>query len=301
MKQLELSSMRIFAVVAECGSMSAAADRCSLTVAAVSKRIRDLESSFGNQLFLRHARGMALTAAGHALLQHARDIMGTVEKMRSEQRQLARGITGVVRIASMSSAVTQFLPADIRRFTEQHPNVAIDLTEATTPEVVEAVVEGRADVGIFLAPIDHDLLATYEYHRDALGVAVPLEHALARRTHVSFSELLESEFIALAPRSTIVQRMLSESDGALKIRLHVRTSEAMCRMVGAGLGIGICPLGAARSNRHVADIHVLELDEPWAVRQLLIGVRPDEDAVSGAARVFLAHCRAAASLDLDDD
>jgi DNA-binding transcriptional LysR family regulator len=291
MKQLELSSMRIFSTVAECGSVSAAAEKCHLTVAAVSKRIRDLEASTGNQLFLRHARGMMLTAAGHALLQHARAIILSVEKMRSEQQQLARGITGVVRIASMSSAVAHFLPADIRLFADKHPNVAIDLVEATTPEIVKAVVEGRVDVGIFLAPLNHSLLATYDYYRDSLGVVVPAAHALAQRTRVSFSELIEFDFIALSYHSTIVQRMLSESNGTLKIRFHVQTSEAMCRMVGVGLGIGICPLRAARSNQQVSDIRMLKLKDPWAARQLLLGVRPDEESLSGAARAFVDHCR----------
>ncbi|WP_076999609.1 LysR substrate-binding domain-containing protein [Variovorax sp. KK3] len=293
--------MRIFVGVAEGGSMSAAAEKCHLTVAAVSKRVRDLELSTGNHLFQRHARGMTLTAAGRSMLQHAREIIFAVDKMQSEQRQLAQGVAGVVRIASMGSAIAHFLPSDLKEFFNLHPGVAIELSDATSADVVEAVLEGRADVGIFLASANHALLKIYDYYRDALALVVPITHPLAGRGHVHFADLLEHEFIALARRSTIVQTMIAASEGALRIRLHVHTSDALCRMVGAGLGIGICPLKAARSNRRVVPIDVLALDEPWAVRQLLIGVRPDEDGLSGAARVFLAHCRAAASVALADE
>lgn len=295
MKQLEFTSLKLFAAVAECGSLSAAAERSHLTIAAVSKRIRDLEQTTGNQLFLRKARGMALTVAGHALLQHAREIMFSVERMQGEQRQLARGVVGTVRIAATGTAVAQFLPEDLKAFADQHPNVAIDLSETTTQDVVAAVTEGRVDLGIFFGPAGRPELATYEYHRDSLCLVVPRGHALARRARVRFAETLAYEFIGLARGSSIVQRLMAESGGLLKTRIHVQSTDAMCRMVGAGLGIGICPREGARSYRRAADIKTVELDEPWAQRQLVIGVRSGEDGLSGAARLFLAHCRESAA------
>lgn len=300
MKQLEFTTLRLFAAVAQTGSLSAAADSCHLTIAAVSKRIRDLEQSSGNQLFLRHARGMALTPAGHALLQHAREIMFSVDRMQGELRQMARGVVGVVRVAATGSAVSQFLPEDLKSFADQHPNVAIDLTETTTKDVGAAVMDGRVDLGIFFGPSEAPDLAVFDYHRDSLCLVVPRGHALARRTRVRFAEALEYDFIALARGSSIVQRMVAESGGRLKTRIHVQASDAMCRMVAAGLGVGVCPRETARNHSRKADIRALELDEPWAQRQLVIGVRSGEQGLSAAARLFLEHCRDAASRAADN-
>ncbi|MGK6309769.1 LysR substrate-binding domain-containing protein [Variovorax sp. DT-64] len=294
MKQLEFTTLKLFAAVAESGSLSSAADKCHLTVAAVSKRIRDLEQSSGSQLFFRHARGMALTAAGHALLQHAREIIFSVDRMQVELRHLARGVVGTVRVAATGSAVAQFLPEDLKLFADRHPNVGIDLTEATTQDVVGAVIEGRVDIGIFFGPVENPELATYDYRRDRLCLVVPRSHALARHAHVRFADALEYDFIALGRRSSIVQMLMTESAAQLKTRIHVQSSDALCRMVGAGLGIGVCPREAARNYRRATDIKVVELDEPWAQRQLLLGVRSSEEGLAGAARLFLAHCRDAA-------
>lgn len=295
MKQLEFTTLKLFAAVAESGSMSAAADKSHLTVAAVSKRIRDLEASTGSPLFRRHARGMLLTAAGHALLQHAREIIFGVDRMLLELRLIARGMVGTVRIAATGSAVAQFLPEDLKAFADLHPNIAIDLSEATTQNVEAAVVEGRVDIGIFFGPVRNAELATYDYHRDSLCLVVPRDHALARRKRVRFADTLECDYIALGRTSSIVQRLMAESGGRLRTRIHVQSSDAMCRMVGAGLGVGVCPHEAARSYRRADDIQPVELDEPWAQRQLLLGVRSGEEGLSGAARLFLAHCRASAA------
>ncbi|GAA5231623.1 LysR family transcriptional regulator [Verticiella sediminum] len=299
MKQLEFTTLKLFAAVAESGSISAAADKCNLTVAAVSKRIRDLEQSSHNQLFLRHARGMTLTAAGHTLLQHAREIIFSVDRMQVELRQLAQGRVGTVRVAAAGSAVAQFLPEDLKLFADRHPNVGIDLTESTSQHVVDAVLEGRVDIGIFFGPADNPELTTYEYRSDHLCLVVPRGHALARRTHVRFADTLEYEFIVLGRSSSIVHLLMIESAGRLRTRIHVQSSDALCRMVGAGLGVGVCPREAARNYRRAGDIKVIELDEPWARRQLLLGVRASasEEGLAGPARLFLAHCREAARGD----
>ncbi|WP_159590544.1 LysR substrate-binding domain-containing protein [Hydrogenophaga sp. BPS33] len=298
MKQLEFTTLKLFAAVAESGSVSAAAEKSHLTIAAVSKRIRDLEQSVGSQLFLRHARGMTLTLAGQALLKYAREIVFTVDRMEGELRQIAKGLVGTVRVAAAGSAIAHFLPEDLKQFADRHPNVAIDLSEeSTSDEVLAALVEGRVDIGILFGPLDNPALTAYEYHRDSLCLVVPRGHALARFPKVRFADALVYDFIAPARRSSVMQMLLAHSGGALKTRIHVRSNDAICRMVGAGMGVGICPTESARGYRRPHEIRFLELDEPWAQRQLVIAVRAPEQGLSGAAQLFLAHCRDMAQQD----
>src|SRR5690606_37010118 len=147
----------------------------------------------------------------------------------------------------------------------------------------DAVLEGRVDVGIFFGPAANPELATYEYRSDHLCLVVPRGHTMARRTHVRFSDTLEYEFIALGRSSSIVHLLMIESAGRLKTRIRVRSGDALCRMGGAGLGAGVCPREAARNYRRDGDIKVIALDEPWARRQFLLGVRSSDEELAGPA------------------
>lgn len=210
MKQLEFSTLRLFVAVAEAGSLSAAAEQCNIVIGAVSKRIRDLEQSTGSQFFYRHPRGMTLTPAGNALLQHAREIIFGVERMQSDLCQFTQGIKGHVRVAATSSVVTQFLPEALKAFGDKHPNIVIDLTEWTSEEAASAVVDGRVDMGFFISPNLVDDLVTFPFHADRLCVVVPLGHPLATYERVRFADTLKYDFIGWAAQSSISQRLMAE-------------------------------------------------------------------------------------------
>ena len=290
MKQLEFTTLKLFAAVAEAGSLSGAAEKSNIAVAAVSKRISDLESSVGSQFFYRHARGMTLTPAGRALLQHAREILFGVDRMHTELSQYALGLKGLVRVAATGSAVTQFLPRELKRFADLHPNIAIDLSEWTSQQTVDAVLEGRVDMGIFIGPNDNEGITAYPYRTDRLCLVVPRGHPLGRRASVAFGEAVEHDFIGLSPSSSIAQHLMAASGGRLKVRINVRGCDAMCRMVAEGLGIGVSPQLIVKEYVSSAAIELVALEDEWAERQFVIGVRCDEEGLSGAARLFLAHC-----------
>ena len=294
MKQLEFTTLRLFVAVAEQGSLSAVADRSGIAVAAISKRISDLELASGTTFFVRHVRGMSLTPAGRALLQHAREILYGVDRMQSDLRHFALGIKGHVRIAAMNSAVVQFLPSELKAFCDLHPNVSIELSEWTSQAIVEALLEGRVDVGIFVGAIPAAEITTHPYHQDRLCLVTPADHPLAARRSLRFEETLGHDYIGLSPRSSIAQRMMAESGGRLRLRMNVLGSDAMCRMIAAGLGIGIAPLLMVEHLAASMPIAIVELDEAWAQRQLLIGLRGSGQDLAGAARSFVDHCRQAA-------
>src|SRR5690348_3707361 len=140
MKQLEFTTLKIFLAVADACSLSGAAEQCNIAIAAVSKRISDLEGSTGRQFFYRHARGMTLTPAGQALLQQAREIIFSVERMQGDLSQYTKGVKGHVRVAATSSAISEFLPTELKRFGDEHANIAVEITEWTSQQVIESVL-----------------------------------------------------------------------------------------------------------------------------------------------------------------
>ncbi|WP_077033950.1 LysR substrate-binding domain-containing protein [Pelomonas sp. KK5] len=289
--RLDLVSLHLFNLVARTGSISKGAELAPLAVGAASKRISELEAAVGATLLERHSRGVTLTAAGEALQRHAQRILADVDQLEADLSDHAKGLVGVVRLWANTSAVTQFLPQDIARFVAANPEIRIELEEADSNEIASAVLDGRADFGILADRTPVPGLQTMNYRQDRLVLVVPQGHALARRRQVRFEEAVEFDFVSLAKNTSLARRLQAETDALgrrLKMRIQVRSFDAMCLMVAAGLGVAVLPSDAIRP--HLRSMHLKEialLDE-WAKRRLLIALR-DAAAVPRHVRLLIDH------------
>jgi DNA-binding transcriptional LysR family regulator len=295
LQRLDLVSLSLFTRVVRAGSISKGAELNHLAVGAASKRISDLEAAIGAELFARHSRGVTLTLAGQALFEHAQRILSDVDHLAAALSDHAAGILGVVRLGANTSAITQFLPREIAAFTVANPGIRIELEEQNSREVVMAVLDGRADVGIFADRTPELGLHVMKYRRDRLVLVVPRFHALARRRSVRFDEALEYDFVCLSEGTSLARRLQSETDSLgcrLKLRIRVRSFDAMCQMVAAGLGVAVLPEAAIRPHLRSMGLRQIGLQAPWAERELLLGVR-DLDALPKPARLLVQHLTAA--------
>lgn len=289
--RIDLVSLSLFNLVARTGSISQGAELAMLAVGAASKRITDLEAAFGVALLERHSRGVKLTNAGVALHQHVQRIFTDVDRMSADLSDHAKGLIGVVRLWANTSAITQFLPRDLATFTSQQPEIRIELTEADSHEVVLAILDGRADVGIFADRTPELGLHTTLYRRDRLVLVVPKNHPLAKRKKVAFAQAVEYDFVSLTQSTSLAKRLELESghiSKPLRIRIHVRSFDAMCQMVAAGLGIAVLPQVAAEPLVRALDLKKIDLSDAWIDRALLLGVR-DLGALARPVRSLLDH------------
>jgi DNA-binding transcriptional LysR family regulator len=147
--RLDLVALSLFNLVVRSGSISQGAALANLAVGAASKRISDLELAVGSALLERHSRGVTLTVAGQALYRHTQRILNDVDQLAADLSDYASGMIGLVRLWANTSAITQFLPADIATFVVANPGIRIELEEQNSREVVLALLDGRADLGIF--------------------------------------------------------------------------------------------------------------------------------------------------------
>ena len=293
--RLDLFSLSLFSLVARSGSISKGAELALLAVGAASKRITDLEAAVGTPLLERHSRGVTLTVAGQALQRHAQRILGDVDQLAAELSDYASGLVGVVRLWANTSAVTQFLPLDISAFVDANPGIRIELEEEDSSEVVLAVLDGRADLGIFADRTPAFGLQVMNYREDRLVLVVPKAHALARRRSVRFEEAVEYDFVCLSKGTSLAKRLQSETDALgrrLKIRIQVRSFDAMCQMVAAGMGVAVLPSEAIQPHVRSMNLRQIALEDAWASRRLLIGLR-DANAVSRHVRTLIDHLCAA--------
>lgn len=290
----DLTDLRLFVRVAEERNLTRAAARQHLSLAAASARIRSLEAQSGLPLFLRQARGVSITAAGEAFLHHARGVLRQADRLRADLLEYGDGLGGHVRVFANTTAVTDFLPEILPAFLSGHRRVNVDLQEKPNAEIPSGVLDGRADIGIVAGRLDTLGLRSIHFSTDRLVLVTPRRHPLARRKRVAFLETLKEDAVGMHEGSTLQAFLASltrQLGLRLKLRVQVTSFEAMCRMIGAGVGVGVMPESAARRNGEAMNLALVELTDAWCVRERYILVRENETLPAYAGALVDAICR----------
>ncbi|QXZ10717.1 LysR family transcriptional regulator [Comamonas sp. Y33R10-2] len=273
-------SLQLFIAICEMRSLTKAADRSNLTVSAVSKRLASLEEQIGAPLLERGRKGIQLTAAGEALLPAARGLLQSMSKIQANLSEFAQSVPGHVRIASTMSAITSFLPQDIRAFLKRHPHVKVDIHERGAADIVRSVEEGRADIGVCWEVTGTKRLQVHPYRQDHLVVIAHQDHEIANQESISFAETLDYSRVTLQGSSLVqgIQQRLAIAEGkALKSSIQVRTYDAACRIADANLAIAIVPREAAWPMIESLQLKAIALTDKWAQRQFVICMKDYND------------------------
>lgn len=296
-RRIDLTTLRLFIAICEEGNLTRASQREAIAPSAVSKRMHDLEQALGVALFERQPNGMALTPAGKSLLHHARVTLLNIEKIAVDMAEHARGVRGHIRMLANLSSIVEFLPDDLPGFFRSHELVRLDLQERPSAEVVRGVEEGVAEIGICSADVTTRSLERYSYRRDRLVIVVKADHPLAQATKVSFADTLDYDHVGLFATSSIYLRSqytAQQIGKSIRLRVHVPGFDAVCRMVQAGMGIGLIPNRAFDVLSHGMDLSAVELSDDWADRELVLVAR-DPAGLSTTSQLMLDHLRRPAS------
>lgn len=291
--RFDLIDLSLFRHVVEAGSITHGAERAHLALGAASTRVRNMEQALGGPLLLRSRQGVTPTPAGRTLLQHARIMLAQAERLREDLGAYAGGLSGQVRVLSNTNALTEFLPETLSSFLADHPHVSIDLEERLSDEIVGLIAEGVGDIGIVAGTVDAGGLTIYPFRIDRFVLVVAETHPLAGRSKISFAEVLDHDFVGL-DRASAIQRFLadkaSRAGRPLRLRVQLRSFDAVCRLVERHVGVGIVPETTVRHVARNMAIKALDLTDPWARRELTICVR-DLAALPPYAQQLVAHMR----------
>ncbi|MEQ5838564.1 LysR family transcriptional regulator [Paraburkholderia acidicola] len=285
----DLQSLRVFLLVAEHGSLTKAAEHGQLTLSAISKRIADLESVTDCTLLIRRPRGVELTAAGRGLLEHAGRVLDRVNSMAHEMSDYAVGVRGHVSLWANTSSIVQFLPVDLARFLDANQAIKISLEERSSNEIVEALKSGKADLGVFADNVPAHGIERRPYRQDELVLLVPRAHRLANEETIGFAQTLDEDYVGLHAGSSLLARMTDAAFDAgrpLKVRIQMSSFDGICRMIEAGLGIGILPSAAIRPELVAAKLRMIKLTDPWATRTLWVGASDSATSAPEVVRLF---------------
>jgi DNA-binding transcriptional LysR family regulator len=291
--RFDLADLNLFRHVLEAGSITGGAERAHLALAAASTRIRNVEEALGAALLVRGRQGVTPTQAGRTLLQHARTILRQAERLREDLGAYAGGLAGQIKVLSNTNALTEFLPEALSSFLASHPHVSVDLEERLSDEIVGLIAEGVADIGIVAGTVDASTLETFPFRKDRFVLVVARDHEFASRTQVAFAQVLDHDFVGL-DRASALQRFLADKASRigrpLRLRVQLRSFDAVCRLVECGVGIGIVPESTARRVARTMAIVPVALTDPWAARELTICCRSSAD-LPPFARQLVEHLR----------
>jgi DNA-binding transcriptional LysR family regulator len=291
--RFDLLTLQLFVAVVEEQSIAQAAEKKHIAVSAVSRRISDLEDMLQVELLHRHQKGIEPTAAGLALLEHARVVLGDIAQLEADMLGHRQGARGHIRLFVNTSSTLESLADEVSAFMVAHSEITIDIQESISPDIIRAIVENRGDIGIFGGNIHAPGLKVLPYREDRLVAVVARDHPLADRRSVTFADLVEHEFVSLEKGSSIETfcvRAAAELGRQLRLRIRVGGFDAMFRLIGARMGVGLAPQEIVQPRLKEMDIAMIRLDEPWTRRLLVLGVR-DQAVLPPATRLLLDHLR----------
>jgi len=289
--RVDFVTLRLYCAVAHSGSITKGAAACHLALSAASRRLADLEASTGTQLLERSAQGVTLTPAGHVALQHAMRLFQGFEQLGRELQDYSRGVRGHVRLWANMSALTEFLPEALARFLDSHPDIRIEVEEQLSGDIVRALIEGVADIGVFAENTPTDGLDVVPFQTDELVVLCARTHPMAKLRRADFRHCLAYDFVGLNRGSSLLEltaRAAEQAGVPMRLRVQVRSFDAMCHMIAAKLGVGVVPLAACRAQVAELRLKVVRLNDPWAKRRLLLA-STSNTKLSPAADLLLRH------------
>lgn len=290
MRDLDLKTLRLLVAVCDHGNIKGAAAQEHIEPSAISKRLAQLEDALGTTVLLRGRRGASPTPAGRALLEHARTVLFTMDRIEADMASFKGGIKGQVRVAASASAIAESLLDDLTAFMRapEHQDIQVDIEERFSRDIVTAVREGVASLGVCWRHIDFGELAHRPYRRDELVLAVPRGHPLARRKRLRFEDTLDVEHVGLPP-STAVHTMLNraalKAGRRISYRVIVSNFDASFRVVAAGLGVSVVPRQVAGLYVSSGQVQIVSLSNDWAQREFAVCWRPGGDVSPAALRL----------------
>lgn len=241
---IELRELRLFVGVAESRSFSACADKYGISQPALSRTIRQMEERLGARLFDRDTRTVNLSAAGEHLLPTAERIIREVDLGLQGLKQFVTGSRGRIVAACLPSLSASLLPGAIASFKTEAPDVEFEIIDGLSGDVIEAVLQGKADLGLALRPVQDSALEYREICLDPFGLVCRDDDPLAQAPSASWTDFERRPFIAMAPHSSV--RMMTDA-AFIQIMAPIRPLYECSQMATAGalilnhLGISAMP------------------------------------------------------------
>jgi DNA-binding transcriptional LysR family regulator len=270
---LDVRRLRVLREVAAQGSFSAAAEALNFTQPAISRQIATLETETGQRLVERSARGIRLTPAGELLVEHADAILDRLQVAETQLEQLASLDGGRLRVGAFATANATLIPLAIAAFIAEYPRVELDLAEGLSVDLLARLEEGEVD--LVVAALDGAVahapdIALEPLMEDAMYVALPRNHKLARRPRLRMADLADETWIEGRDSNCSATLRAAAQAAGFEPRIAYESTQWLGKqgLVAAGVGVTLIPQVALASVRE--DIAIRSLGPAGPRRQIFV-------------------------------
>lgn len=278
--RLDLFDLQLVVNIVDTGSLTKGAERSSISLQACSERIKKLEQQFYVSIFTRHVNGVKLTLAGQTFLEHAQLVLQQSKYMQQAMAPFSKGLSSNITLWCNSSAQSEYLPLLLPQYLVDNPNIQIDLKEAESNDIVQAIDSGVAKLGLISSFFKSHKLQTLEFSDDPLVLICPKNHELAIQKTRQLSDILSHSFVGLMQYHSLQQSIETQAKllgCAIQYRLRLPNFAAIAQVVANGVGIAIMPKRAALRLKDFYSFKQVELTGEWANRKLLLTAQSFDD------------------------
>jgi len=263
---MDIRQLRYFVAAAETGSLSRAARRSHVTQPTLSQQIARLEAQLGSSLFDRLGRGVALTAAGRALLPRAKRILAEVHGVETELKGDVEAGAGSFAVGAIPTMAPYLLPPALRTLAEEFPRCDVSVREDFTERLVEAIADNELDCAVMSLPVEHELLEMERIGTEELLVVVPSGSRLCRDGSCTIASLREQPTVVLHDVHCLgrqIEDFCQSKDVGRRIVCRSAQIGTVQSLVGLGFGVSLIPeMAAAVDGDGTREYHRLSRAAP---------------------------------------
>lgn len=271
--KMDTTTVRLVLAVAEEGSISRAADRMQLAVAAASKRLTDLEQQLGTRLFKRQPHGVRITEPGLRLLGHIRQVDNLMQRLEGDALALGHGRDGRILIGAPKAAIIEFLARDLAALQAKYPEITLQVQEENSKIVQQLLRDKVIDIGIFEKTSGFIDLPQADYRRDRLVLVYSRAHFQFGPSALPLDAVLGVPLVTLGRGSAIlaaVQRAYQSRGRMFHANYTVNGFDTMLALVRQGLGVGLMPPAIFESFHPEAALAAVALEGDWHERRYVL-------------------------------
>ena len=289
---MEFYQLTYFLAAAQTQNFRKAAELCLVAQSALSRQIAALEDELEVALFTRHKKRVTLTLAGQEFAIYVRNALEQLQEGQQMLSELQAGKRGTIRIGSIESLTTAFLPALFASFHEHHPHVRFKVSVDHTDELIVAVEQGELELGLILDPrLQSELLIIKELFRQPLHLLVSAQHPLAQKkaTAITLEQVTTEPFLLLDETSRmgqITKRIFTQRGLPLQPLVEIESVEGLKEMVRQSIGVTLTLPALIRPAQIGTDLVLLpiaDLEEEFVFALVYRRV----GSISHAARAFI--------------
>lgn len=271
--RVDTTTVRLVLAIVDEGSISRAADKLGLAVAAASRRISDLELQLGTKLFRRIPHGVEVTESGDKLLLHIRQIDTLVDRLAGDAQTLAHGLEGRIIIGAPKAVVIELLARDIATIQQRYHGIRLKIVEENSKIVQQLLRDKVIDIGIYEKKSGFLDRPQLPYHQDRLVLVYSRPHFQFPGSPISLDDLFNIPLVSLGKGSAIlsaVQRAFRSRGRQFTNDYSVNGFDTMLAFVRHGLGVGLMPPDVLASFNPEMSLASAEILGDWHQRDYVL-------------------------------